>query len=108
MERVLYNKDRIKIQELERSPEDHELMIDGGEGVYLILQRDILREFAESTPAHKLLDKIRNFDSTFSHALSKTGLSEYDIHLAICRAYTNKEKAYLGEVITELEKKVGI
>jgi len=101
MTKVLYERDGIKIQPLERSPEDHELIINRGKEIYLLLQRGILKEFAELTSAHGLLDKINNFDSTFAYALSEADLDEYDIHLAICRAYHNEKTSYF---ISERER----
>lgn len=92
MGKPLYNEDRIIIRNLERNPEDHELLVDEGEGAYLLLQRGILREFAESTPAHRILGSIDNFDSTFRPQLKKTGLTEYEVHLAMCRAHMEEER----------------
>ena len=92
-EKPLYQDDRIKVDYLPNSPEDHVIFIKEKEGEWLqyMLQRSLLRETAQ-TPRGNLERKVSNFNPELVDRIKTEGIGIDWLHVALCQAYIEEEK----------------
>jgi len=90
-EEPLYQDERIKIDYLSTSPQDHLVFI---EGESYLLQRGLLKELAK-TPRGGIESKIDNFNCDILFAIKKEGISVDGLHVALCQTYAEEESRFI-------------
>ena len=92
-EKPLYQDERLEIDYLPSSPEDHLLYITQtkkGEKLCYIISRGILEELAR-TPREGIERIIDNFNPNILSIIKKEGIGIDGLHAALCQAHREEE-----------------
>lgn len=94
-ENVLYADEDIEVGYLAHSPDDNYVafLAGGHDRDEYILQRGILREFAE-TSRDGLTQKLNQVNEMILMDARQRGLTQDSVHVAICQAYIENERRY--------------
>ena len=91
-EKPLYQDEKLKVDYLKNSPEDHLLYIKqkDGEEISFVIQRGILRELAR-TPRGGIERKIATFHDSILFVIKEEEITIDGLHVALCQAYAEEE-----------------
>lgn len=92
VEKPLYQDEKLKIDYLPNSIEDHLLYIKGNnEERNFVIPRRVLSELAR-TPRGGIERKIATFNDGILYHLNKQGIGVDGLHIAICQASAEEEE----------------